>query len=62
MTFVGILLGLIILVGILAMYFLPAIIAGARDHDRTGLIFFLNLFLGWAIIPWFVIIIWSFID
>lgn len=45
-----------------AFYFLPVIIASSRDHDRTGLIFIINLLLGWLIVPWLVLVIWAFLD
>ena len=36
------------------LYFLPAIIAGARHtHNSTGILL-LNVFLGWTVIGWFV--------
>ena len=38
---------------ILMIYFLPAIVAGSRWSINTTLIFFLNLFLWWLILPWF---------
>ena len=33
-----------------ALYFLPTIVA--RNGDRAGLVFVLNLFLGWTLIGW----------
>jgi hypothetical protein len=39
---------------LIALYFLPAILAHARHtHNSTG-IFLLNLFLGWTFIGWVV--------
>jgi hypothetical protein len=44
---------------LLAIYFLPAIIAGHRHlHDRTA-ITLLNLLLGWTFIGWVVALIWA---
>ena len=43
----------------LLMYFLPSIIALARNKRDTLAIFLLNLFLGWSIIGWFVALIWA---
>ena len=43
----------------LALYFLPSIIALARNKRDTLAIFLLNLFLGWSVIGWFVALIWS---
>jgi len=44
---------------LLAIYFLPAIIAGHRHlHERTA-ITLLNLFLGWTFIGWVIALIWA---
>jgi hypothetical protein len=43
----------------LALYFLPSIIALARNKRDTLAIFLLNLFLGWSVIGWFVALIWA---
>ena len=43
-----------------AMYFLPSIVAIARDHRNAGPIFLLNLLLGWTFIGWVVALVWSF--
>jgi hypothetical protein len=45
---------LIIFVGVfaLALYFVPSIIAKARDHHQFGTILVLNIFLGWTFIGW----------
>lgn len=43
--------GLLIL---LALYFLPFIIALLRSHPQTASIFVLDLFLGWTLIGWVV--------
>ena len=41
------------------MYWLPTIVAIARQaHSALG-IFLLNLFLGWTVVGWFVALIWS---
>ncbi len=43
----------------IGLYFLPAIIAAARQtHNATGILV-LNLFLGWTIIGWFVALLLS---
>ncbi len=39
------------------MYFLPTIIA--RDKSDAGLIFVVNLLLGWTVIGWIVAFIWA---
>jgi hypothetical protein len=43
----------------LVMYFLPSLIALARNkRDLLG-IFLLNFFLGWTMIGWVVALIWA---
>jgi Superinfection immunity protein len=41
------------------IYFLPTIVALSRGHLSALAIFFLNLFLGWTLIGWFIAFIWS---
>jgi hypothetical protein len=39
------------------LYFLPAIIAAVRHtHNSTGILL-LNLFLGWTMVGWFVVLL-----
>ncbi|HRF12582.1 MAG TPA: superinfection immunity protein [Candidatus Accumulibacter phosphatis] len=40
-------------------YFLPWIIAWARDHHQIGAIAIVNIFLGWTFIGWVVSLAWS---
>lgn len=47
------------LFGIIALYFLPAIIGEARKHNDKNAITALNLFFGWTLLGWFVCLIWS---
>jgi len=39
------------------MYFLPTIIG--RDKSDAGLIFLVNLLLGWTVVGWIVAFIWA---
>ena len=39
---------------VLALYFIPSIIAKARDHHQFATILVLNIFLGWTFIGWVV--------
>jgi len=41
------------------MYFIPTIVALARNKRDTLSIFLLNLLLGWTLIGWVVALIWS---
>lgn len=43
----------------LVFYFLPTIIASSRDVPFTFVIFLLNLFFGWTLFVWLVILVWS---
>jgi Superinfection immunity protein len=45
---------LLLIFGGLMLYFLPSLIAGAREHQSGGAIFVVNLFLGWTLIGWIV--------
>jgi Superinfection immunity protein len=42
---------------VLALYFLPSIIA--RNHERAGAICVLNLFTGWSVVGWVAAFIWA---
>lgn len=42
-----------------ALYFLPTIIAFVRRHHNSGPIGILNLFLGWTLIGWVAALVWS---
>jgi hypothetical protein len=44
---------------LLATYFIPAIVAGARKHHNAGAIFMLNLLLGWTLIGWVGALVWA---
>ena len=41
-----------ILPTLIAVYFLPSLIASKRDHHQGGAIVMINLFLGWTLIGW----------
>jgi drug/metabolite transporter superfamily protein YnfA len=44
---------------ILALYFLPSIVAGGRNHASSGGIFVINLFLGWTLLGWVGALAWA---
>lgn len=52
-------MGLIILLVLLAIYFLPAIVAHDRKNDNASAILVLNLFLGWTAIGWVMALVWA---
>jgi cyanate permease len=41
-------------------YFLPALVARARDHRNASAIVVLNFFLGWTGLGWIVALIWAY--
>ena len=50
------------IVGILLLaflYFLPTIVAMSRGHRSYGGILVLNLFLGWTFIGWLIALVWA---
>ncbi len=40
------------------LYFLPTLIAAHRGHG-IALILLLNLFFGWTVIGWFIMLVWA---
>jgi hypothetical protein len=49
---------LLVIVGII-VYFIPTVVAIARQRINKGAIFCMNLFLGWSFIGWVVALIWA---
>lgn len=47
---------------VIALYFLPSVIAAKRDNTRMDAIFILNILLGWTIVGWIAAFIWAFFD
>ena len=43
----------------LILYFVPTFIAHIRDVRAYAKIFFVNMLLGWTVIGWFAVLIWS---
>ena len=50
---------LVILMIGLCVYFIPAIIAMAKDMPKWWAVVFINLFFGWSLIGWLVAFIWA---
>ena len=46
---------------LITIYFLPTIVASARNHPNIMPIFIINLFLGWTFLVWVVSLAWAFI-
>ncbi len=53
---------LVVLIGAIVLYFLPAMIAKSNKHSKAGAILLLNIFVGWTLIGWIACFIWAFID
>ena len=51
--------GIVLVLILIGVYFLPTIIAGTRVHRNTVGVFLLNLFLGWTLLGWVGALIWS---
>lgn len=45
------------LIFLFALYFVPAIVAGARQTHNATAILLINLFLGWTFIGWVVALV-----
>jgi hypothetical protein len=43
----------------LILYFVPTIISHMRDVQNYAKIFFVNLILGWTVVGWIAVLIWS---
>jgi len=52
-------LGLVLVILIVAFYFLPTLIAFIRQHKNKLAIFLLNLLLGWTVLGWVISLVWS---
>ena len=50
---------LILILIVIAIYFLPSIIANSRQHKNSMAIFVTNLFLGWTFLGWVVSLVWA---
>jgi len=49
----------LIILALVAVYFLPTIVASRRRHHQGPAILVLNLFLGWTFIGWVVALVWA---
>jgi len=44
---------------LLGIHFLPTFVAIVRQQRHSVLIFVLNIFVGWTIIGWLILLIWA---
>jgi len=52
---------MLVLLILALLYFLPTLVAAHRGHN-IALILVLNLFLGWTVIGWFILLIWALVS
>lgn len=57
---VGPISALLVLIWLIALYFIPAIIAGFRHHRNTLAITVLTLMFGWTFLGWVIALVWAF--
>lgn len=50
---------LMLIAVVLAVYFLPHLIARSRHHANKTAIFMLNLLAGWTVIGWIGALVWA---
>lgn len=51
--------GILIILGIGILYFLPCVVCAFREPKAGWAIFIINLFLGWTFIGWVVALAWA---
>ena len=51
--------GYLMIILVVALYFVPTIICGVKARKNGGAIAALNLLLGWTVIGWVVALIWA---
>ena len=49
----------VFLLVIVAVYFLPTVVAVQRGHHQAAAIAIVNIFLGWTFLGWVVALVWS---
>jgi hypothetical protein len=49
----------VLILGGLAMYFLPTVVANRRHKKSENAIAMLNLLLGWTVLGWIASLVWS---
>lgn len=57
-----IILGIVLFLGGIVLYFLPAIIAYKKQHSNKGIILLINFLLGWTFLGWAGCMVWAFLD
>jgi Superinfection immunity protein len=52
--------GIVFLLVVALLYFIPTILAKGRNHHNAGAVFVINLLLGWTLVGWAVALAWAF--
>ena len=45
--------------GLIAIYFLPTMLANSRNHHNAAPITIINILAGWTLLGWFIALVWS---
>lgn len=53
---------ILVIIAMTLIMFLPTFIASSRDHKYTKRCFWINLLLGWSVIAWLPLLIWSLVS
>jgi Superinfection immunity protein len=51
--------GIMLLVILLVLYFVPSLVAWGREHHQVAAIVALNLLLGWTFVGWVIALVWA---
>jgi len=52
---------LFVLIFLIIFMFIPTLVGRARHIKHTVICFWINLFLGWSIIFWLPLLVWTFL-
>jgi len=52
----------LLLVAIIATYFLPFIVACKHHRRNAAAIGILNFFLGWTLVGWVIALVWAYVE
>jgi hypothetical protein len=56
---VMVIFGVVLALVLLFVHFLPSYLAFQRNHPSRLAILLLNIFLGWTLIAWVILLIWA---
>src|SRR5207249_4859503 len=59
-TYNSLFFGILLILGVVCLYFLPSWVAGYRQHRNFNAIFVLNILLGWSVLGWIIAFVWAF--